>query len=135
MQVQGHYELQFEAVREAFVALFDDPQERGAALCIQIGGEAVVDLWAGTADKDGAQAWHSDTIVNLFSCTKTFTAVAALQLVAEGKLQLDAPVANYSPHLPRPVKKRSPCASCSATRPGCRRSARCCPPKRCTTGR
>nr|AAL73134.1 carboxylesterase [Pseudomonas fluorescens] len=97
MQIQGHYELQFEAVREAFAALFDDPQERGAGLCIQIGGETVVDLWAGTADKDGAEAWHSDTIVNLFSCTKTFTAVTALQLVAEGKLQLDAPVANYWP--------------------------------------
>lgn len=82
MQIQGHYELQFEAVREAFAALFDDPQERGAALCVQIGGETVVDLWAGTADKDGAEAWHSDTIANLFSCTKTFTAVTALQLVA-----------------------------------------------------
>ena len=97
MQIQGHYELQFEAVREAFAALFDDPQERGAALCVQIGGETVVDLWAGTADKDGAEAWHSDTIANLFSCTKTFTAVTALQLVAEGKLQLDVPVANYWP--------------------------------------
>ncbi|RZA14148.1 MAG: class A beta-lactamase-related serine hydrolase, partial [Proteobacteria bacterium] len=73
------------------------PQERGAALCIQIGGETVVDLWAGTADKDGAQAWHSDTILNLFSCTKTFTAVTALQLVAEGKLALDVPVAQYWP--------------------------------------
>src|SRR3546814_5050739 len=36
VQIQGHYELQFEAVREAFAALFDDPQERGAALCIQV---------------------------------------------------------------------------------------------------
>ena len=97
MQIQGHFELQFEAVREAFAALFDNPQERGAALCIQIGGETVVDLWAGTADKDGAQAWHSDTILNLFSCTKTFTAVTALQLVAEGKLALDVPVAQYWP--------------------------------------
>jgi len=97
VQIQGHFELQFEAVREAFAALFDNPQERGAALCIQIGGETVVDLWAGTADKDGAQAWHSDTILNLFSCTKTFTAVTALQLVAEGKLALDVPVAQYWP--------------------------------------
>ena len=71
MQIQGFYELKFEAVREAFAALFDDPQERGAALCIQIGGETVVDLWAGSADKDGTEAWHSDTIANLFSCTKT----------------------------------------------------------------
>ncbi|WP_409278423.1 serine hydrolase domain-containing protein [Pseudomonas defluvii] len=97
MQIQGHYELQFEAVREAFAGLFDDPQERGAALCIQVGGETVVDLWAGSADKDGEQAWHSDTIANVFSCTKAFTAVTALQLVGEGKLQLDTPVARYWP--------------------------------------
>ncbi|WP_268797473.1 serine hydrolase domain-containing protein [Pseudomonas huanghezhanensis] len=97
MQIQGHFELQFEPVREAFAALFDDPQERGAALCIQIGGQSVVDLWAGTADKDGAEAWHTDTIANLFSCTKTFTAVAALQLVDEGKLHLDKPAADLWP--------------------------------------
>ena len=97
MQIQGHFELKFEAVREAFATLFDDPQERGAAVCIQIGGETVVDLWAGTADKDGAEAWHSDTILNLFSCTKPFAAVAALQLVDEGKLRLDEPVARLWP--------------------------------------
>ncbi|GFM58506.1 EstA family serine hydrolase [Pseudomonas cichorii] len=97
MQIQGYFELKFEAVREAFAALFDDPQERGAALCIQVGGETVIDLWAGTADKDGAQAWHSDTIVNLFSCTKAFAAVTALQLVDEGKLKLDEPVARLWP--------------------------------------
>nr|WP_194734017.1 serine hydrolase domain-containing protein [Pseudomonas lutea] len=97
VQIQGHFELQFEAVREAFAALFDDPQERGAALCVQIGGETVLDVWAGTADKDGSEVWHSDTIANLFSCTKTFTAVTALQLVGEGKLNLDEPVARLWP--------------------------------------
>ena len=97
MQIQGFHDLKFEAVREAFADLFNDPQERGAALCIQIGGDTVVDLWAGTADKDGEHAWHTDTIANLFSCTKTFTAVTALQLVEEGKLALDVPVAKYWP--------------------------------------
>ena len=97
VQIQGHFELQFEAVREAFAALLDNPQERGAALCVQIGGETVLDLWAGTADKDGGEVWHSDTIANLFSCTKTFTAVTALQLVGEGKLSLDEPVARLWP--------------------------------------
>lgn len=97
MQIQGFFDLKFEALRDAFAALFDDPQERGMALCVQVGGETVVDLWSGVADKDGQQAWHSDTILNLFSCTKTFTAVTALQLVAEGKLELDAPVARYWP--------------------------------------
>jgi CubicO group peptidase (beta-lactamase class C family) len=97
MQVQGYFDLRFEAVKEAFAALFDDPQERGMALCVQVGGETVLDIWAGTADKDGQQAWHSDTILNLFSCTKTFAAVTALQLVGEGKLERDAPVARYWP--------------------------------------
>ncbi|HUE94183.1 serine hydrolase domain-containing protein [Pseudomonas sp.] len=97
MQVQGYFDLRFEAVKEAFAALFDDPQERGMALCVQVGGETVLDIWAGTADKEGQQAWHSDTILNLFSCTKTFTAVTVLQLVDEGKLELDAPVARYWP--------------------------------------
>ncbi|MES2821651.1 MAG: serine hydrolase domain-containing protein [Pseudomonadota bacterium] len=97
MQTQGYFDLQFEAVKDAFVALFDNPQERGAALCVQVGGETVIDLWAGTTDKDGEQAWHSDTILNLFSCTKPFAAVAALQLVGEGRVQLDAPVAEVWP--------------------------------------
>ncbi|HCH75873.1 MAG TPA: EstA family serine hydrolase, partial [Pseudomonas sp.] len=78
MQVQGYFDLRFEAVRDAFGALFDGTQQRGAGLCVQIGGETVVDLWAGVADNQGEQVWHSDTVVNLFSCTKTFTGVAAL---------------------------------------------------------
>jgi CubicO group peptidase (beta-lactamase class C family) len=97
VQIKGYFDLKFEALRDAFAALFEEPQERGMALCVQVGGETVVDLWAGVADKEGQQAWHSDTILNLFSCTKTFTAVTALQLVGEGKLELDAPVARYWP--------------------------------------
>ena len=103
--IHGEVAAGFEPVREAFAALFDDPQERGAALCIQIGGETVVDLWSGTADKDGAEAWHSDTIANLFSCTKMFTAVTALQLVGEGKLALDVPVARYWPEFAQADKQ------------------------------
>lgn len=106
MQIQGYFDLKFEAVKDAFAALFDDPQERGAALCVQVGGETVVDIWAGVADKDGQQAWHSDTILNLFSCTKPFTAVTALQLVGEGKLELDAPVARYWPEFAAAGKER-----------------------------
>lgn len=106
MQVQGFFDLRFETLKEAFGELFSDPQERGAALCVQIGGETVVDLWAGVANKDGEQAWHSDTIANLFSCTKPFAAVAALQLVGEGKLDLDAPVAQYWPEFAAAGKER-----------------------------
>lgn len=106
MQTQGYFDLRFEAVRDAFAALFDDSQERGAALCVQVGGETVLDLWAGVTDKDGQEAWQTDTILNLFSCTKTFTAVTALQLVGEGKLELDVPVARYWPEFAAAGKER-----------------------------
>ncbi|UTW09957.1 serine hydrolase domain-containing protein [Pseudomonas benzenivorans] len=106
MQIQGYFDLQFEAVKDAFAALFEDRQERGAALCVQIAGETVVDIWAGVADKDGQQVWHSDTILNLFSCTKPFTAVTALQLVGEGKLELDVPVARYWPEFAAAGKEK-----------------------------
>ncbi|MGC8097953.1 serine hydrolase domain-containing protein [Metapseudomonas otitidis] len=106
MQIQGYFDLRFEAVRDQFTALFEGSQERGAALCVQVGGETVLDLWAGTADKDGQQAWHSDTLLNLFSCTKTYAAVTALQLVGEGKLDLDAPVACLWPEFAAAGKER-----------------------------
>jgi CubicO group peptidase (beta-lactamase class C family) len=106
VHIQGHYDLKFEALKDAFARLFDDPHARGAALCVQIGGETVVDLWAGMADKEGQQTWQHDTIVNLFSCTKPFAAVTALQLVEEGKLELDLPLARYWPEFARAGKER-----------------------------
>jgi len=106
VQVKGRLDLRFEPVKQAFAELFNDPQERGAALCVQMGGQTVLDIWAGFSDKDRQQGWAEDTLVNLFSCTKTFTAVCALQLVAEGKLDLDAPVARYWPEFAAAGKER-----------------------------
>lgn len=42
----------------------------------------------------------STTTYNLFSVTKTFTALAVLQLAQLGKIQLDKPVAEYLPEFP-----------------------------------
>ena len=105
MTLNGHCDPRFTPVADAFSALFEDPQERGAALCIQVGGETVVDLWAGSAGKEPGQDWQADTLLNLFSCTKTFAAVAALQLVGEGRLDLDAPVARYWPEFAQAGKQ------------------------------
>ncbi|WP_207885167.1 serine hydrolase domain-containing protein [Pseudomonas sp. 30_B] len=105
MTLHGHCDHRFTAVADAFSALFEDPQERGAALCIQVGGQTLVDLWAGSAGKEPGQDWQADTLLNLFSCTKTFAAVAALQLVGEGKLELDAPVARYWPEFAQAGKQ------------------------------
>ncbi len=44
-----------------------------------------------------AGAVGEDTLYNLYSCTKPVTATAAMQLVEQGSLRLDAPVADYLP--------------------------------------
>lgn len=44
----------------------------------------------------------SATRYHLFSVTKTFTALAVMQLVEQGKVSLDQPVVNYLPEFPYP---------------------------------
>ena len=43
---------------------------------------------------------RESTTYNLFSITKTFTALAVLQLAQEGKLDLQSPAASYLPDFP-----------------------------------
>jgi CubicO group peptidase (beta-lactamase class C family) len=57
----------------------------------------VVDLWGGWADEARTVPWGENTIANVFSTTKTMTALAALALVDRGELDLDATVARYWP--------------------------------------
>lgn len=97
MDIHGYCVSELDAVYQAFAELFDDPSERGAAVCVQVGGQTLVDLWAGTRDQQRSLPWCKDTQVNLYSCTKPFAAVALLQLVERGLLQLDRPVADYWP--------------------------------------
>ena len=51
----------------------------------------------GHADLQARQPLRDDAIFRIYSMTKPVTSVAALMLVEEGRLQLDAPVATYLP--------------------------------------
>jgi CubicO group peptidase (beta-lactamase class C family) len=96
MQTNGTCNPAFEAVRDAFVANFDAGGELGASVAVTVNGEPVVDLWAGLAASDG-RLWERDTIVNVYSSTKTMASLCVLMLADRGKLDLDAPVATYWP--------------------------------------
>jgi CubicO group peptidase (beta-lactamase class C family) len=96
VEIQGTCAPEFEAVRAAFAGNFDQGLEIGASACITVDGETVVDLWAGDADEDG-RPWERDTIVNVWSTTKTMAATVLLILADRGDLDLDAPVARYWP--------------------------------------
>jgi CubicO group peptidase (beta-lactamase class C family) len=49
------------------------------------------------ADEARTRAWEKDTIVNVYSTTKTMTALTALLLADRGDLDFDVPVAKYWP--------------------------------------
>ncbi len=96
-QVFGTVSSGFEPVADAFSQAFDGLPQMGAGLAIRKDGETVVDLWGGVADTRDGRAWQADTPTVIFSCTKGLVGLIAAQLVAEGKLDYDAPVARYWP--------------------------------------
>ncbi|MET0144671.1 MAG: serine hydrolase domain-containing protein [Ilumatobacteraceae bacterium] len=101
--VHGTCDERFAPVREAFAANFrvrpNNPTDVGASVAVTLEGGLVVDLWAGTADRDAgdAVAWERDTIINVWSTTKTVAALACLMLADAGELDVHAPVAKVWP--------------------------------------
>lgn len=95
-EIHGTCDDRFEAVRSAFAANFAAGEEIGASVAVTVDGESVVDLWAGDKADDGG-AWERDTIVNVWSTTKTMAATCMLMLADQGKLDFNAPVAQYWP--------------------------------------
>lgn len=71
--------------------------EVGASLAVDVRGTTLVDVWAGHADGGRTRPWTQDTVVNLWSCTKVATNIAALILVDRGDIDVFAPVARYWP--------------------------------------
>jgi CubicO group peptidase (beta-lactamase class C family) len=96
-RVQGHCDERFAPIRAAFEGTFRDPEELGAAVTVQVGGQTVVDLWGGWADAARTRPWERDTVVNVWSTTKGPIALCAHLLADRGQLDLDAPVATYWP--------------------------------------
>ncbi len=96
MELNGFCKDRFEPVRDAFVAGFERGLEVGASVAVTYDGEPVVDLWAGDADPHGTP-WAEDTIVCVFSTTKTMVAICVLVLADRGEIDLSAPVARYWP--------------------------------------
>jgi CubicO group peptidase (beta-lactamase class C family) len=95
-EIQGSYDDLFAAVPSALSALLDGG-DTGASAAVFVDGEPVVDVWGGFADADRTVPWQRDTVVNVFSVTKTMTALCALVLVDRGQLDPAAPVARYWP--------------------------------------
>ena len=96
-EIHGHADPRFAGVRDAFAANFARGEDVGASVAVTLGGELVVDLWGGHADAAKTRPWQRDTIVNVYSTTKTMTALCALLLADRDELDLAEKVAHYWP--------------------------------------
>lgn len=100
MTINGQWLPQWQPLIDAFAANFTQGEE-GAGLALVHRGKLVVNIWAGQRSNKLAGLerveWSEDTLVNIFSAGKGLVALCILQLVAEGKLQLDEPVASIWP--------------------------------------
>ena len=97
IQIEGTVPERFAKVADALARSIDDGADVGGSVAIVVDGEMVADFWGGFVDEARTMPWQRDTIVNVWSTTKTMSALTALVLVDRGRLDLDAPVAQYWP--------------------------------------
>eukprot|EP00095_Tigriopus_kingsejongensis_P003206 maker-scaffold50_size457468-snap-gene-1.14 protein:Tk03206 transcript:maker-scaffold50_size457468-snap-gene-1.14-mRNA-1 annotation:"beta-lactamase class c and other penicillin binding protein" len=92
--VKGTVEPGFEPVKELFVKNVERGAESNAQLCIYHRGKKVVDLWG---SERGDPNFGPDTLMNIFSSTKTITAICIASMVDIGLLSYDEKVVKYWP--------------------------------------
>jgi CubicO group peptidase (beta-lactamase class C family) len=95
--VHGDVDDGFGRVADAFAANFTEHGDVGAACSLVVDGRVVVDVWGGDADREAGREWEHDTLVITFSTTKGVSAVACNRLIEQGRLDPNAPVAQYWP--------------------------------------
>jgi CubicO group peptidase (beta-lactamase class C family) len=107
-QVHGTVEAGFEPVRNAFAGNFERHGEVGAAFCVHQHGRRIVDLWGGVTAPGSGDPYTADTLQMVMSTTKGVVAIAAHLLAEEGRLDFDAPVAQYWPEFAAEGKGNMP---------------------------
>jgi len=95
--VHGFNDVRFDSLRDALAEQLGAGEELGASISLVVDGRPVVDIWGGWMDGSRTAAWGEHTITNVWSTTKTMTALVALVLIERGQLDPYAKVAQYWP--------------------------------------
>jgi CubicO group peptidase (beta-lactamase class C family) len=95
--VQGACDAAFEGVRAALADNLVQGKDVGASAAVTVDGKLVADVWGGHIDEARTTPWERDTIINVWSTTKTMAALSMLLLADRGEVDVDAPVARYWP--------------------------------------
>ncbi|MBM4368361.1 MAG: beta-lactamase family protein [Deltaproteobacteria bacterium] len=91
-------EALFEEVLSFMQDEFDREAVVGGALAVVFEGRLAWSAGVGVREMDGNEPVTADTLFNIASATKQFTAATAMSLVDDGSLDLDSPVGAYVPY-------------------------------------
>ena len=94
MVIEGTVAPGFESVKQLYEHNMRSLAERNTQLCVYVGEERVVDLWASAVDD---ATFSPDSLVNVFSSGKSLEAILLAMLVDRGLLDYDATIAHYWP--------------------------------------
>jgi len=87
----------FEALDAVVDRAIDERRIVGAVVLVAYEGDIVYRRAAGYADREQGRPMREDSIFRLASVTKPMVSAAALRLVAQGKLDLQAPLTRWLP--------------------------------------
>ncbi|ATZ51363.1 hypothetical protein BCIN_07g00080 [Botrytis cinerea B05.10] len=98
-RIHGHAEPRLMELLEAFQGYLETGEELSASIVANIDEENVVDVWGGFHTHDKTENWEHDTIVNVFSTTKTICALNSLILIDRGLLSINDTVHKFRAEL------------------------------------
>lgn len=104
--ISGNCDANFSEVRNILDASIESGDDVGLSFAVTINGEMVVDLWGGYLDETASTPWQADTLVNVYSTTKTMSFLCTLVLADRGLLNFDRNVADYWPEFAQNGKEQ-----------------------------
>ena len=97
----GTSQNQNNEVRELLEQMVSKKEVMGVAAGYSVNGNTIDQAAVGYANKKEKKLFALDTRVRMGSIAKPMTALAAMQLVEQGLLDLDAPIQTYIPDYPK----------------------------------
>lgn len=97
VDITGFAPARFAGVKDVFARSFEAGEELGARFTLVEDGEVVLDLMGGWADRKREVPFGEDTLVPVFSTTKSVSALMIARLVDAGRLDYGQTVASVWP--------------------------------------
>src|ERR1035441_5849357 len=114
---QGPDPVRLQGIHECMQAFAGDHSISGVVTLVAYRGKVAALDAVGFSDIEQGKPMRTDTIMQIMSQTKSFTGVAAMMLVEDGKLDLKRPVQDYLPEFQgQLVEEKRPDGS-TVTRP------------------